>query len=120
MKPLKDCGGYSHFRNGVCEHVRKILKGWAENRGKKALSTDQLDFSEIDENFRPLVSKINRESVYIPSSKTYEPLIQLIEANNSSLIKEAFNYLRQGAKDDLRVADLLEELYNKMLSKKRH
>lgn len=89
------------LRRGVIEEISRVLKG--------SFVYEQLDFSKVSEQFRPLVRALKSRSYTAPSVGELIPIETLIQ--NPTLLDEARRFMRQKGHECLEEADRLDKLY---------
>ena len=99
-------GADKMLRNGVIAAVRRVLT--QEDSGP-----DQMDLSEVDDSFRPIVAKLGRRSYHVEALEELVPITTLIA--NPDLLDDARKFMRRKGQECIAEADRLDELYEAVM-----
>lgn len=95
-------GAITMLRTGVINEVKSILRG---SFGPE----EQRDFSEIDEQFRPIVEHLKKKAYFVESAGEYVTVPRLIA--EPDLLDDARKFMRRKGEECLAEADRLDELH---------
>lgn len=90
------------LRSGLVTEVNRVLKS---GTGDDA----QMDFGEIAEAFRPLVSALNHRQYFVEARDEHVPVAQLIA--DPKLLNDARGYMRRKGDECHAEAEKLDQLY---------
>lgn len=97
------------LRDGVIAFLKGYLK-----RGSNFPPEEQIDFSDISEEFRSIAKKLSSASHYVPTLQQHMPVSFLIQ--NPDMLDEARRYKREKGLETLAEADVLDELYEAVVA----
>jgi hypothetical protein len=103
VKAADQEGAYSMLRDGVMIFVRKLLKSCP--------SAHQIDFGQIEPQFRTITKKIGLKNVryFVESLDRHVDVPDLIKDPN--LLDDARKFMRRKGEECIAEADRLDELY---------
>lgn len=114
----KKDGSFPDYRNGIISRVKKEIKGWAEQRGNKALAK-QADFMDIEESYRPFAMKIGDEVLCVNEKDgVFMTLSDLIEQPDQ--LEAAEKILRKKGKETLQKANAVRDLLKEIRRRSVH
>lgn len=90
------------LRRGLVDHVTRILKGANDDDG-------QIDLSEIEPTYVPLVRALKSKSYYVESLAEQVPVARLIAA--PALLDDARRFMRRKGAECIEEARRLDDLY---------
>jgi hypothetical protein len=102
-------GADKMLRNGVIDFLSKYLKNNAN------APAEQVDFSDISDEFQDIVKKLSKPSHYVPTLQQHMPVSYLIA--NPEALDEARKFKREKGLETLAEADALDELYDAVTSR---
>jgi hypothetical protein len=102
-------GADKMLRNGVIDFLSKYLKNNAFT------PEEQVDFSDISDEFQDIVKKLSKPSHYVPTLQQHMPVSYLIA--NPEALDEARKFKREKGLETLAEADALDELYDAVTSR---
>jgi hypothetical protein len=105
-----DEGADKMLRNGVIAAVKRVLK--QDDSG-----SEQLDLSNVDESFRPIVAKLGSHSYHVEALEERVPIATLIA--NPDLLDDARKFMRRKGEECLAEAERLDQLYNAVMATQR-
>jgi hypothetical protein len=95
-------GALRMLRIGIITEVKRTLRNRSDVLG-------QSDFSELSENFAPLVQDLRSKSYFVESAEEYVTILGLIA--EPDLLDDARRFMRRKGKECLDEADRLDALY---------